>query len=512
MRFFTLFLLLGVVSCSLSAQDLHIYYNVHKDSMWYMKNGKSITNLELKKDKVVLFHLVEFNNYIYKAGFDARQTSNPYSVDGTDSSSTQELMPSLLSGLVQQGGNGLPMFNMPGIGSLITTLTGLGGNASRGSLEEVEQVQSALKILEADKQAINTQIAEINKRKKAITLLKGDFSFINTLCLSPTVQPSTIKELSLRYFSDVFCLSDKATFDIKNITEYNRTLQETPQLETALDLAIKSYEENYKKLEKSMSKLKNADHGIDELYPLIKKFEAGGPSVYQSLKKYSPENGASASAAGAADFSPVIQNNYLKYQEILNNDFTYTHQVKCEDKYLFYNLELFRKDSASQASGAAAAPVRIVKVKVNSYSTVRVSSSVGLSAGKFAVTPQKFFIKNDVLTAQDVDPFLPMVTSLVHVGFDFRGLVTPALSLGVGVPITKNDASDNMAFLLGPSVFFGKKKEFAVSGGVMYAKVQRVSKGFEVGDAIQIGDGDIPTEKKYELGYFLSFTYNLGGS
>ena len=58
-----LFVMLSIPSWS---QDVHIYYNVHQDSIWYMKNGKSITNLEIKKDNMVYFHLVEFNNYLYK--------------------------------------------------------------------------------------------------------------------------------------------------------------------------------------------------------------------------------------------------------------------------------------------------------------------------------------------------------------------------------------------------------------------------------------------------------------
>jgi exonuclease VII small subunit len=430
MRIFTcLFFVFSAVG-SLFGQDLHIYYNVHKDSTWYMKNGKSVSDLEVKKDRTVFFHLVEFNNFIYKAAFDPRQTSNPYSVDGTDSTATAGLMPSAFSGFLQEGASSLPLFNIPGMGTFMSTLSGLGGNTARGALEEVEEVKSELKILEAEKLVINQQITTINQRKKAIALLNGDFTFVNSLYHSPTILPSTIKALSLRYFSDVFILGENDQFDIKNISEYNKKLQELPQLQVSLDQAIKSYEEKYKKLEKSVTKLKNADHGVDELYPLIKKFEVDGPGVYQTLKKYGAEANAKdavASQSAAGDYTALIQNSFLKYQEVLNNDFSYTHQVKCEDKYLFYIVNLYRKDSLGVASGQAAEPKQTIKVKVSAYTPIRVSSSVGLSAGKFAKIPQKFYIKNDVLTAQDLDPFLPMVTSLIHVGFDFRGVVFPAI-------------------------------------------------------------------------------------
>lgn len=36
-----------------------------------------------------------------------------------------------------------------------------------------------------------------------MALLQGDFGFINNLCMSETIKPSTIKEMIMLYFKDV---------------------------------------------------------------------------------------------------------------------------------------------------------------------------------------------------------------------------------------------------------------------------------------------------------------------
>ncbi len=507
-----LFVMLSIPSWS---QDIHIYYNVHQDSIWYMKNGKSITNLEIKKDNMVYFHLVEFNNYLYKATFDVTQTASSYLSSATDSSGVHGVLPSFMSSLMGQGGGGLPFFNIPIFGNLLSTLSGVSSGQARGGLEEIDECKEKLNELESEKVQINQMIADINSRRKAMALLQGDFGFINNLCMSETIKPSTIKEMIMLYFKDVFMLNGTEKFDLSKINDLNSKLLECPQQEMALKSAMRNYTDNYKLLEKTVNRLKMSDHGIDNLYPLIKKFEQSSSTIMKSLQEFTVESQDSSMVAVAggniADYTPRIQTFYLKYEEITNNNFTYTHSVKCEEKYLFYTLNLFRKPGMNQPASREAEPDKSVDVKITSYGATRLFTSVGLSASKFSQSPQKYFVKDDILEGQDIDPYLAMISTMIHLGFDFRGSVMPAISLGLGIPVTTSETIDNFSFLFGPSLFVGKKRQFVLSGGVQYSKVERLAKGLQVGDNIQIGEGEIPTVKKYSLGYFVGISYNLGG-
>ena len=309
-------------------------------------------------------------------------------------------------------------------------------------------------------------------------------------------------------------LKDGEKFGLKKIDSLNNILLETPMQESALQESIKSYQENYGVLAKDINRLKMSDHGIDELYPLIKQFEVNSKGIMKSLNQYVTENNDSTellAPAEVVDFTPRIKTFYLKYEEVLNNNFTYTHSVKIEEKYLFYTLNLYKKTTLNQSVGREAQPDKTVEVKVMSYGTTRLFTSIGLCGAKFQTNPEKYFIRNDVLEAEAVDPYIPLISTFIHLGFDTRGPIMPAISVGLGIPISGNDVVDNFSFLVGPSLFIGKMRQFVISGGIMYTKVQRLAKSFEVGDEIQIGEGEIPTIKKYGLGYFVGVSYNLGG-
>lgn len=508
----TLIVLLSVRAWS---QDIHIYYNVYQDSIWYMKNGKSITNLEIKKDNMVYFHLVEFNNYLYKATFDVTQTSSSRLSNATDSSGIRGVLPTFMSSLTGQGGGGLPFFNIPIFGNLLSTLSGVQGGQARGGLDEIDECKEKLNELETEKQHINQLIADINSRRKAISLLQGDFTFVNNLLMSESIKPSTIKEMIMMYFKDAFLLKDSEKFELSKINDLNTRLLETAQQEGELKSAMKNYTDNYKLLEKTVNRLKMSDHGIDNLYPLIKKFEQNSSSIMKSLQEYTVENPDSAILAKGGniqDYTPRIQTFYLRYEEILNNNFSYTHSVKIEDKYLFYTLNLFRKPGYNQPASREAEPDKTVDVKVTSYGSTRLFTSVGLCGSKFAESPRKYYVTSDnLLEGQEVDQYQAVISTMIHLGFDFRGTVMPAISLGLGIPVTTSENIDNFSFLVGPSLFVGKNRQFVLTGGASFSKVERLAKGLEIGQEINIGEGTIPTVKKYSLGYFVGISYNLGG-
>lgn len=515
MKFNILFILV-IFTNQLFAQDLHIYYDVHKDSIWYMKNGRVIDDPVVKKGKQVYFHLQEYNNYIYKASFEVAQYKIESSVFGQDSSNFKSLLPGILGNLLPGGSSaGLPFFNIPVFGSVLSGLTGLqGSTAARGELEDLENFKKQLESMEQEKLAINAAILEINKRKKAAAVLQTNPDFINTLCKLNSLAPTEIKKLVLAYFDEIFLLDGKNTFGLTDIPSLNEKLVEIPSLQKSLQASIQAYDQKFKQLNSILISLKNTDHGIDDLYPLLKKVELSQSQNESALKNLNQlvENAVGDNSA-KLDYTPNIQKYYLKYVEINNNYFVFTHYETVRERYLVYTLQLYQLvPDSTTSTGYSEVLYKTKEVRIRTYGNTAFTSTMGLSGTRFNQLPQRYFLKGDKLAAQDADPYSLVLSSLFNLSFDFNWSVSPVLSLGIGVPVTNSEYVDNITFLVGPGVYVGRSQSILLSGGMMFSKVQRLTNGLQVGESVVLGgDGVIPTEKKYGLGYFFGLSYRISG-
>jgi hypothetical protein len=134
---------------------------------------------------------------------------------------------------------------------------------------------------------------------------------------------------------------------------------------------------------------------------------------------------------------------------------------------------------------------------------------VGISGASFRKTPEKYFIVNNVLTSEQTDQYMPLISSFVNLSYSSKSLITPGVSIGVGVPVTASENTGSLAIFVGPLIKIGKSKSFELNGGYMFSKVERLSKGVKVGDILQLGAGEIPKQRKYEGGYFIGLSYSL---
>jgi hypothetical protein len=504
-------LLFVLLAISIKAQDLHIYYDVHNDSMWYMRNNEVIDEPIVKRGKQVYFHLVEFNNYIYHAKFKASQSTVPFGTHVPGNSLVKGLLSGLVSGFLP--GAGLAMMNgNPLFGNILGLIPGAGGNAARGGIDELQEFESKLKELEIAVEEINSLTQEINIRKKSLTALNTTYEFTNALCANKNVAPSILKELLLKHCSEIFLKPATDNITLDEIPRLNSKLLEIPALEKNLQKKVGDYANNLNELKRQRQRLQQVDHGIDALYPLMKKLETTESQYESSIHLIATqiENQCAIPDPNAkSDYTSQIQQFYFKYHEIKDNSFSYTHHAEAEQKYLIYELDLFQQDSSQANPTVDKKSIKHIEVKVKTYGGTQFGMSVGLTGAKFNNAPQSYYLRNDHIFATDDDKYVPFITSLFNLSYDLGSYVSPAISLGFGIPITKSESIDNIAIFAGPGVYLGRKQAFMISGGTMFSKVNDLRNGFKVGDKINLGDGDIPTSKKYSLGYFLSLTYNI---
>ena len=170
MYFNILLIICFLFANSIVGQDLHIYHNVHSDSTWYIKNGKPVHDLKVRKGKNVYFHLVEYNNYIYKASFDVKSQATPSADLKTSIGKISGLMPNLLNSFIP-GGN-IPFMEVPVIGKLLGILSNPNPDGTaRGQLEEVIDFKQNVENSQQEIEAINERVRDSKERGEAVSSL-----------------------------------------------------------------------------------------------------------------------------------------------------------------------------------------------------------------------------------------------------------------------------------------------------------------------------------------------------
>jgi hypothetical protein len=109
------------------------------------------------------------------------------------------------------------------------------------------------------------------------------------------------------------------------------------------------------------------------------------------------------------------------------------------------------------------------------------------------------------------DAFLPSIVAYLHVYWRSKHRVTAGMTAGISTNPTSLETSK---FFLGASMLFGEDRRFILSGGVTGGQADRLARNFvkdkEYANADYTGlqDKDL-VEKKFRLGLFLGFSYNL---
>ena len=191
------------------------------------------------------------------------------------------------------------------------------------------------------------------------------------------------------------------------------------------------------------------------------------------------------------------------YEELQNDVFTYKFTpIQAQDKDVEIKLLITKKDEEGEI-------VKELKQVVPIYGTWKIVGGIGFSFGRLFNETYSYSLVRDTITSAELDAFTPMITSFVHVYRENNKNLNLGGSFGLGFPIQANDGIQSLSFFLGPTLILGKRQKFLISGGIMGAKVDRLGNGLEVGDQYLSDSNTLPLVGSYELGYFISVSYDL---
>lgn len=510
--------------CSLPAQDLHIYYNVFRDSVSYVQNGRAVENPSVKKGSNVLLHVENYNNYLYDVSVEIEKEEIPVA-SGNPAN--------ILSQIGGQGGSPLNFLfkgvdQMMGSFSFFPQLSGddlrEGSGFSKSEEDKVREAKVArLRKLEADfikeKGTLLALESDLNKMRDQVqqklaeqriqTFAAGE---INNIRYNPRLEPSQIKRMSSEYMEQIFREKDPNKIDLNQLLKIADTQNELPKTIQEYRRKADRYAISSGTCALLIAEFKEFDFPESNL----NEFRSTAEAFLEAAKTKTLSHRENAEMLESK--IPDLQNLSLDpkklselrttYVELHNNQFSKTYRHTATGEKLNLKLKLSPIDSLERQGMKT---LELTPVAVSVYGGMRIRASVGLNFGNFFSRPQTFFVRDSVLRSSDKDAFVPVMTSFVHFYAPSRKSVSVAGSFGIGFPFGGSESPQSLSFFLGPSLLFGRSERIVLNAGLMGGKVEKLAQGYKIGDYYSSDSNLAPTSSVYELGFYLGVSFNLAG-
>jgi hypothetical protein len=515
----TLACLWGSLLC---AQAVHVHYDIFRDSVYYLKNGKSLRAPQVRKGDEIVVHVENYNNYLYSVALEVEEEEIPVANNN----------PSLLMSNLGGGANPLNMLfkggdQMMGAFKFFPSLSG--NDLAEGSgfiTSEAEKIRQEkvgqLRKLEADFTRSKDQLFALDSEMKTLQekimqqvaaqrLQAFAVQEINHIRYNPHLEPAQIKRLTGEYMEKIFLEKDPNKIDLNQVLKIADAQTELPKAIEEYRMKCERYASGAANCERLMREFKKFDFPESNLGAFQSSAEAfvGAAQSRTSALEENAEMLASKIPEIRTLDPQILSELRTAYLELNTNSFSKTYRQNATGEVMKFKVVLTPIDSM-QRHGLKSVETAPVSVQVSGG--LRVRASVGLNFGQFFNRPQSYFIRDSVLRSSDKDAFVPFVTSFVHFYSPGARAVSVAGSFGVGFPLGGGESLQSVSFFLGPSLMFGKSERIVLNLGIMGGKTERLSQGYQVGDTYFSDANEAPVGSVYELGYYVGVSFNLSGN
>lgn len=517
----------SLICCVLrgEAQPLHIYYDVYTDSLWFESDGKSVSKPSARKGREVSLHLLEFNHFLYDVKIEVEQQQEESESLGSALAMWQHFMPGMgiLGGQAPAAGAAsaeagafsatpllsMPLFKMGGQDISLKQLLG-GARGAEQLFAEINTNMQALSALQADMQRV---AVELERCEKALTVSRIARQSLHDIKYNPALRPSTIRELSAEYCETMFRKNPGETVGLQDVLDWQNLPGQIKNLEAEFAQAAGAFEKKSAALNILVNQA--VDLGIEDAQytQYVENLQASNGRA-RDLSKRVGEYARSLQSNQSAWSSISLQELtaiQLTCREIQESKFVRDVQIPAEGDAVVITIDLLARDTTALRilGGAPGAKVRTKSITLPTRGGLKIRPTIGVHFSQFSSPAQKFGTQNDVIVADNADFFAPTVASMLNFYPGGNQRVRIGGAFGVGLPVLQANEDPSLQFFLGPTLVFGRSKQIMLSGGVLGGKVKRLARGFAVGDAFDPSFGDIPTNSRYELGYFVGLSFNF---
>ena len=463
MRYLLQALIICLFCTSLSAQQYLIRYDMHNMKTEYFRIDEDTTKvrkMDLKRNGRIMIRVDNYNPFYWDAKVSTFKNTVPEEANYSNAF------------------NPLSFFSK-GFGGILGNMPSLDLPNSKGGLSDVnsrfistvsqynEQYQKVVEIGE--------KIEEMQLVKIQLKELKYDFSKTE----------NQIKNEATDLVKKTFELKDPSMMGIISVgKDHTRNLQE----------ALNKLDQLYSQMQQQLPAVNSESRVEGQSFSDIAKKSGNSQMALNRIK----ENQLSKPTA-IVDEAVEIGN---LYRDISNANFHFNYAVNTDADLAYLKLQFYPKPEINSKDTM----VQVFQLKEKRHMKIR--NSVGAAFTYFSANNTTYFIDQDsVIQSSDKDLFTPLISTFIHFysgktsGFKWGGV------FGVGIPITGEQKEIN--FLLGLTTAFGQNEPILLSVGLSGAKVNKLTKGYSVGDKTNARTETDLVTSGYGIGGFVSVSFNL---
>lgn len=511
----TLLILTILLFCMIDntfAQDLHIYYDAETSMIKYIYDGEEIKRPKVKKDGNIFLHVQNYNNYIY-------------SLEVNTNNQVLQIPPgSGIGGIVSlPGGSGsFTGFGGSGAGDGYIDIDGGGDdgdgfgfagseNSDFALFQELNlEYTSILNDMVKHEKALSQVNDEVNKIGEVREFRSFGLSEIQKIKWNPNFSPDQVKRMSYEILNKTLEIKDTAQLTLDYVIKKGDDRSQLLNSLNELEKNKAAYETDIYNLGVLSEKLEDVNLDFEEFVTMknkVTEISEDAISVQKTIISQESAINEMVKSAGKNEMQKMTSIWY-EYEAMNTNDFSYTYRTDATGDRTVLGIKFTAKDSLGNILPINKKELAPIKVPV--YGGMKINVSVGISFARYFNQPQSYFLRDTVILSEDVDEFLPIITSFFHFYPQSAGNVSIGGNFGIGIPITSSENGQSLSFFLGPSFIFGKGQRIVLSTGVMGGRVQQLSQGLVVGDVLPPFSA-VPTNGSYQLGYFLGVSFNIAG-
>lgn len=450
-------LLLSCSSC-IFCQNYVISHDLQKERTTYYRVGKNndttrVSNIHIRKSGRIILQVDNYNPYYWNA----KVTTYKKPVDNQASSAGAFNPFSFLAqGFGSFISSALPKMDMP---------TGTPGLSGQGT----GNTQSALQLYRKNYEQLvmlENKLNDLENIKLKLSSLKYD-----VIKDEATIKKEAMEAIAKATGSDKLEFEEAYAFGNK----WDNTMQVTVDSAVLLQNILARQQSNNAQAVSSVMIRSNSGR-------------------MQTIEKFNEEN--------PHPFLDKINSIAALYRDISTVSFKYAYVVNADPDISDLKLELFsRVDSMRRDT--------IVKYfSVSGKGNFKLRNSMGIAFTYFADNNRSYFVdpNNGKIVQGNGDFFTPVLSTFIHFYAGGSARLKWGGALGFGIPL--QGAQKDINFLLGLSAILGNNEPILITAGISGAKVNKLDKGYKVGDAVGSGFV-IPTRQVYQPGAFLAVTFNL---
>jgi hypothetical protein len=505
-----------VLSVNLYAQDLHVYYNLYTDSVWYIKNGKPLEKAGVNKRDYIQLHVIEFNDFLYKLKTEQKEiVKNP-----EDAEKIRNTMDKIVKG----AGSVFSGFKLFPIEQILTSYSpdqeigytsGICGNyavkfglldKSRQSMEKIEDMIAEL----AD------SVSRISSIVVAGTLSPN---YIDELLHSADLPPSEIKILVEEQISMIFGPTFMKKPSLHEALEWGKHLQSLRTSIFLLNGLNQQWEEESQKYCKLLENLEIEGQKSPELLDCLFEYHTVEREI--AVLDYSIKllltNAMSLSEQASRVTPDQLSAFYRNALELRRHRFEYNETVTPVGKEMDIILKFGIKESNDNDKKSEPAVNVIKAIRIQNHDGFKLFTTAGFGFAAF-FSPQKMYsigensANESIIVETAADQFVPLATTAVQFCNDRGRPVTLGGQLGIAMPLNSSGGqTQSLNFLAGPCLLIGRDQRVSVSLGLMGGKTARLPNDIQPFQQFntQNGTRPIPLVSRYELGGYFGVTIGL---